>query len=65
MVEMWPLSNCLKPNFRVTTDVSGSQHFHLLLLGDDISKKVIISREFQEKVVEPILKVKPNFDLKI
>ena len=64
MVEMWPLSNCLKPNFHVTTDASGSQHFHLLLLGGDISEEVTISREFKEEVVQPILKVKLNFDLK-
>ena len=64
MVELWPLSNCLKPNFRVTADASGSQHFDLLLLGGDIGEKVTISREFKEEEVQPILKVKLDFDLK-
>ena len=43
-------------------DVSGSKHFHLLLLGGEISEKVTISRKFKERVVQPILKVKLNFD---
>ena len=64
MVELWPLSNCLKLNFRVTADASGSKHFHLLLLGCEISEKATISREFKEEIVQPILKVKRNFDLK-
>ena len=63
MVEMWLLSNCLKPNFRVTADASGSQHFHLLLLGGDTSEEVTTSRKFPE-ALEPLLKVKLNFDLK-
>ena len=45
-------------------DVSGSKHFHLLLLGGEISEKVTISRKFKERVVQPILKVKLNFDHK-
>ena len=60
MVEMWPLSNCLKPNFRVTVDVSASKQFHLLLLGGEIK----ISRKFKQEIVQPILKVKLNFDHK-
>ena len=45
-------------------DMSGSKHFHLLLLGGEISEKVTISRKFKERVVQPILKVKLNFDRK-
>ena len=45
-------------------DALGSKHFHLLLLGGEISEKITISREFKEGVVLPILKVKLNFDLK-
>ena len=45
-------------------DVSGSKQFHLLLLGGEISEKVTISRKFKERVVQPILKVKLNFDHK-
>jgi len=45
-------------------DVSGSKHLHLLLLGGEISEKVTISRKFKERVVQPILKVKLNFDHK-
>ena len=44
--------------------MSGSKHFHLLLLGGEISEKVTISRKFKERVVQPILKVKLNFDHK-
>ena len=51
----------MKPNFRVTMDVSGSKHFHLLFLGDDISEEVSISRKFKQEIVQPILKVKLNF----
>ena len=44
--------------------MSGSKHFDLLLLGGEISEKVTISRKFKERVVQPILKVKLNFDHK-
>ena len=44
--------------------MSGSKHFHLLLLGGEISEKITISRKFKERVVQPILKVKLNFDHK-
>ena len=37
--------------------VSGSKHFHLLLLDSEIK----ISRKFEEEIVRPILKVKLNF----
>ena len=36
----------------------------MLLLGGEISEKVTISRKFKERVVQPILKVKLNFDHK-
>ena len=45
-------------------DVSGSNDFHLFLLGGEISERVTISRKFKERVVQPILKVKLNFDHK-
>ena len=44
--------------------MSGSKHFHLLLLGGEISEKITISRKFKERVVQPILKVKLTFDHK-
>ena len=47
----------MKPNFRVTMVVSGSKHFHFLLLGGEIK----ISRKFKQEIVQPILKVKLNF----
>ena len=52
----------MKPNLLVAVDVSGSKHFHLLLSGGEISEKVSISRKFKQEIVQPILKVKLNFD---
>ena len=54
----------MKPNLLVAMYVSGSKHFHLLLSGGEISEKVSISRKFKQEIVQPILKVKLNFDHK-